>query len=92
MLNHLIKDRRDLSWKIEPLFMDGTDNAIFEILIFEIKSNMTLARIAFQEYSGMLLRMKAKGMRNPKAKNIVDALLDVMSLDMETTYSKSISV
>jgi hypothetical protein len=80
LLNHLIKDRRDLSWKIEPALANGTDSAVFQILIFEIKSNITLGRLVFDEQDGKLLSMQVRGLAKPTAQNIVDAILDVITI------------
>ncbi len=77
LLNHLIKERRDISWKMGVGYHNGVDISIYEILIYEIKNNRTLSKIAFNGDNGSLLRMKTIGYKQKMADNVVDALLDL---------------
>lgn len=77
LLNHLIGDQRDLSWKMGLPFQNEVDRSSYEILIYEIKSNETVGRIAFYSDSGRLIYSKVMGYPQLMADNIVDALLDL---------------
>ncbi|GAA5038286.1 hypothetical protein GCM10011506_34800 [Marivirga lumbricoides] len=77
LLNHLIKERRDISWKMGVGYHDGINISIYEILIFEIKNNRTISKIAFNGNSGKLLKIKVCGYRQKMADNIIDAILDI---------------
>ncbi|HET8860675.1 hypothetical protein [Marivirga sp.] len=77
LLNHTIKERRDISWKMGTGYHNGVDISIYEILIYEIKNNRTIGRFAFNGESGVLINQRIIGYRQKMADNIVDALLDV---------------
>jgi hypothetical protein len=77
LLNHTIKERRDISWKMGTGYHNGTDISIYEILIYEIKNNRTIGRFAFNGDSGKLVNQKIIGYRQSMADNIIDALLDI---------------
>ncbi|WKV13965.1 hypothetical protein [Marivirga harenae] len=77
LLNHTIKERRDISWKMGTGYHNGIDISIYEILIYEIKNNRTIGRFAFNGDSGKLINQKIIGYRQSMADNIVDALLDI---------------
>ena len=77
LLNHTIKERRDISWKMGTGYHNGTDISIYEILIYEIKNNRTIGRFAFNGDSGELINQRIVGYRQSMADNIVDALLDI---------------
>jgi len=75
LLNHLIADNRSLSWKMGAGLQNGRDISIYEVLIFEIKSHKTLARIAFNGFNGLVINstfLKSSA----KTEQIVDLLLD----------------
>lgn len=77
LLNHTIKERRDISWKMGTGYHNGTDISIYEILIYEIKNNRTIGRFAFNGDSGQIINQKIIGYRQSMADNIIDALLDI---------------
>ncbi len=77
LLNHLIKERKDLSWKLGVGYHNGADVSIYEILIFEIRNNKTIGEIAYNGSTGSLLNMKISGYRQQMADNIIDAMLDI---------------
>ncbi len=77
LLNHLIKDRRDISWKMGVGYHNGVDVSTYEVLIYEIKNNRMLSKIAFNGENGRLLRMRTIGYRQKMADNVVDAILDL---------------
>jgi|GEM_PF-5897049 hypothetical protein len=77
LLNHTIKERRDISWKMGTGYHNGMDISIYEILIYEIKNNKTIGRFAFNGDSGKLINQRIIGYRQKMADNIVDALLDI---------------
>ncbi|RUA27382.1 MAG: hypothetical protein DSY77_17465 [Bacteroidetes bacterium] len=77
LLNHTIKERRDLSWKMGTGYHNGIDISIYEILIYEVKNNKTIGRFAFNGDSGKLINQRIIGHRQKMADNIVDALLDI---------------
>ena len=77
LLNHTIRERRDLSWKMGTGYHNGVDISIYEILIYEIKNNKIIGRFAFNGESGQLVNQRVNGYRQQMAVNIVDALLDV---------------
>jgi hypothetical protein len=77
LLNHTIRERRDISWKMGTGYHNGKDISIYEILIYEIKNNRTIGRFAFNGDSGKLINQKIIGYRQNMADNIIDALLDI---------------
>ncbi|WKK81969.1 hypothetical protein [Marivirga arenosa] len=77
LLNHTIKESRDVSWKMGAGYHNGTDVSIYEVLIYEIKNNKTIGRFAFNGKSGELINQRIVGYRQKAADNIIDALLDV---------------
>ena len=77
LLNHTIKERRDISWKMGIGYHNGVDISIYEVLIYEIKNNKTIGRFAFNGDSGQLINQRVTGYRQKMADNIVDALLDI---------------
>jgi hypothetical protein len=77
LLNHTIKERRDISWKMGTGYHNGIDISIYEILIYEIKNNRTIGQFAFNGESGKLINQRIIGYRHEMADNIVDALLDI---------------
>lgn len=87
LLNYLIKERRDISWKMGVGYHNGLDISIYEVLIFEIKNNRTISKIAFNGNSGKLLKMKLSGYHQKMADNIVDAILDVSNYLRKGVYS-----
>jgi len=80
LLNHTIKERRDISWKMGTGYHNGKDISIYEILIYEIKNNRTIGRFAFNGDSGKLINQRIIGYRQKMADNIIDALLDINNL------------
>ncbi len=83
LLNHLIKERRDISWKMGVGYHNGVD-----ISIYEIKNNKMVSKIAFNGENGNLLRMKTSGYRQKVADNVVDAILDLSNY-LKTHTEKS---
>jgi hypothetical protein len=77
LLNHTIRDRRDISWKMGTGYHNGVDISIYEVLIYEIKNNKTIGRFAFNGESGKLINQRVVGYRQQMADNIIDALLDI---------------
>lgn len=77
LLNHTIKERRDISWKMGTGYHNGIDISIYEILIYEVKNNKTIGRFAFNGHSGELINQRIIGQRQKVADNIIDALLDI---------------
>ncbi len=77
LLNHLIKERRDISWKMGVGYHNGVDVSTYEVLVYEIKNNRMLSKIAFNGKNGRLLRMRTIGYRQKMADNVVDAILDL---------------
>lgn len=77
LLNHTIKERRDISWKMGTGYHNGMDVSIYEILIYEIKNHKTIGRFAFNGDSGKLINQRIIGYHQKMADNITDALLDV---------------
>ncbi|SMG45873.1 hypothetical protein SAMN05661096_03193 [Marivirga sericea] len=77
LLNHTIKERRDISWKMGVGYHNGVDVSIYEVLIYEIRNNKIIGRFAFNGDSGKLINQRVIGYRQKMADNIVDALLDI---------------
>lgn len=77
LLNHTIKERRDISWKMGIGYHNGVDISIYEILIYEIKNNKIIGRFAFNGDSGALINQRVIGYQQKMADNIIDALLDI---------------
>lgn len=77
LLNHLIKDHCGLSWKMGTGLHNGKGVSIYEILIFEIKNNKTIGKIAFNGETGRLLNLHVAGYTSRIADNVIDALLDI---------------
>ncbi|MBK6266042.1 hypothetical protein JKA74_13445 [Marivirga sp. S37H4] len=77
LLNHLITDNRDISWKMGAGYHNGRDISIYEILIYEIKNNRTIGKLAFNGDTGGLLKINISGYRQKMADNIIDAILDI---------------
>jgi len=77
LLNHTIKERRDISWKMGIGYHNGIDISIYEILIYEIKNNKIIGRFAFNGDSGALINQRVIGYQQKMADNIIDALLDI---------------
>lgn len=79
LLNFLIKDHRDWSWKMAGSYGNGGGFSICEIIIYEIKNNKTLGKIAYQVETGKILNMRFSGYKKVRADNAVDAMLDLIS-------------
>ncbi|GAB3332937.1 hypothetical protein GCM10027429_12920 [Marivirga atlantica] len=76
LLNYLITDNSGLSWKMGTGYHNGVDISIYEVLIYEIKSHKTLARIAFNGYSGQVVN--STFLKNSaKSEQVIDLLLDL---------------
>lgn len=90
LLNHLIKERRDISWKLGTGYHNGTDISIYEILIYEIKNNRTIGRFAFNGNSGAVINQRISGYHQQMADNIIDALLDVNNYLIKKVSAKEI--
>jgi len=76
LLNFLITDNSGLSWKMGTGYHNGVDVSIYEVLVYEIKSHKTLARIAFNGFSGQVVNstfLKASA----RSEQVVDLLLDL---------------
>ena len=63
LLNHTIKERRDLSWKMGTGYHNGIDISIYEILIYEVKNNKTNWEICLNGDSGELVNQRIMGQR-----------------------------
>ncbi|MFQ3213416.1 MAG: hypothetical protein ACJAT1_001990 [Marivirga sp.] len=77
LLNFLIEEHHDLSWKMGTGYHNGVDVSIYEVLVYEIKSNRTIAKVAFNGFSGAVVNLQQPGFKEKKATHIVDALLDM---------------
>jgi RNA binding exosome subunit len=86
LLNFLIEEHRDLSWKMVTGYHNGVDISIYEVLVFEIKSNKTIAKIAFNGFNGNVINLQQACLKDKKATHIVDAILDI-----NNTISKMVS-
>lgn len=77
LLNFLIEEHHDLSWKMGTGYHNGVDISIYEVLVYEIKSHKTIAKVAFNGYNGKVINLYQPSMKDLKATHIVDALLDM---------------
>jgi len=76
LLNFLITDNSGLSWKMGTGYHNGVDISIYEVLVYEIKSHKTLARIAFNGYTGLVVNSTFLK-DNAKSEQVIDLLLDL---------------
>lgn len=77
LLNFLIQEHHDLSWKMGPGYHNGLDVSIYEVMVYEIKSHKTIAKVAFNGFNGAIINFFQSGVKEQKATHIVDALLDM---------------
>ena len=77
LLNFIIAEHHDLSWKMGTGYHNGVDSSIYEVLVYEIKSNKTISKIAFNGFNGQVVNLYQPFLKTKKATHIVDALLDI---------------
>jgi hypothetical protein len=82
LLNKLTEMRDEVTWRINNTYSDGIDNTILEILTFE--NGLQTGRIAFQLEDGHVINYRYKALEKHLPAQIVDILLDVISLEMAT--------
>jgi hypothetical protein len=82
LLNSLINQHKNLTWKMKCCYTDGESRVIEEIRIFEMNHRYTLCgHITFNMINGQVERAEYKGYKADFAKDIVDTLLDLINYE-----------
>jgi hypothetical protein len=83
LLNKLAEMKTDVSWRINNTFSEGINNTVLEILTFE--KRLQTGRIAFQLEDGHVINYRYKDLEKQLPAQIMDILLDVISLEIATS-------
>ena len=81
LLKKLSKDYLDLTWKINCVYVNGRDQAVYEIIVYQLPNQDTLGRITFNMTTGAVINCYYQGMGKVKEESIIDLLLDVILLE-----------
>lgn len=82
LLEKLSEIRPEFTWRINNTYSNGIDNTVLEIVTFE--KGIQTGRIAFQLEDGHVINYHYKSLEKQLPGQIIDILLDAISLEMET--------
>ena len=81
LLNYLIEQHRDLTWKLDCCYSDGKDLIIYKILINSLQNNQIKGNIQFNSSNGEVLNFNYLGFKLKDKTGIVDLLLDLCNYE-----------
>ena len=81
LLNYLIEQHRDLTWKLDCCYSNGKDLIIYKILINSLQNNQIKGNIQFNSSNGEVLTFNYLGFKLKDKTGIVDLLLDLCNYE-----------
>ncbi len=81
LLNFLIEQHRDLTWKLDCCYSNGKDLIVYKILINSLQNNQIKGNIQFNSSTGEVLNFKYSGFNLKYKTEIIDLLLDLVNYE-----------
>ena len=81
LLIKLCDIRKKLRWQIRCNYIDQEGQAIFNILLYDIASNIQKGKISFHQQTNQVVMCRYSGFDGDKPENLIDLLLDLINYE-----------
>ena len=84
LLKKLSKDHNYLTWKINCIYINGSNESIYEIVIYTLFDQEVKGRVTFNMQTGKVTNCYYQGMGRVEDEQVVDVLLDLINYEVES--------